>query len=253
MISVDLSGKVALVTGGTRGIGEGCALALARCGADVAICSRHAADQEAVLAQVRALGVRSRGYECDVASLDSIRTMFEALERDFGRLDILVNNAGVTRPQPALEMDEAAWDYVLDVNLKGAFFVAQAAGRLMVRGGRGGKIINMSSVLSEVVLEKRANYAASKGGLRQVTRTLALEWARHGIQVNALGPTYVETPLVQRFLADPEFRADILRRIPAGRIALVDDIVGAVLFLASNAADMITGQTLLIDGGLTVI
>lgn len=175
-----------------------------------------------------------------------------AVEQAAGRLgglDILVNNAGVNIPQPALEVTEEAWDTVLDTNLKGAFFTAQAAATLMRE--RGGRIVNVASQNGVVAYPRRAAYCSAKAGMVNLTRLLAIEWAPHRILVNAVAPTFIETELTQVTLADPELRADILSRIPLGHLGVPDDVAAAVVFLASDEARMITGHTLLVDGGWT--
>ncbi|MBX6771224.1 MAG: glucose 1-dehydrogenase [Chloroflexi bacterium] len=248
-----VDGQIAAVTGGGSGIGRAAAWALARAGADVVLGelphligrAEEAADQIA-----SATGRQAVALPLDVTRTASIASFVAGAVERFGRLDILVNSAGVNRTRPALEVTEEDWDFVLDVNLKGLFFCCQAAAREMIKQKRG-KIINLASINGVVGYVKRAAYCASKGGVVNLTRALAIEWAPHGINVNAVGPTYIETPLTVPTLSDPETRADILRRTPLGRIGRVEDVAGAIVFLASPAADLITGHTLLVDGGWT--
>ena len=178
--------------------------------------------------------------------------MIKQTMEQMGRIDVLVNNAGVNIPCDALDFTEADWDAVLDVNLKGLFFLSQRTARRMKETG-GGKIVNIASQNGVVGYYKRAAYCSSKAGVVNLTRVLALEWARYGINVNAVGPTFILTPLTQSTFDDPVLREDLLKRIPIGRVGKPEDVVGAVVFLASPAADMITGHTLLVDGGWTAI
>lgn len=244
----DLSGKVAVVTGASRGLGEGMALALARAGADCALVSRSAADLEKVAEQVRALGRRALAITADVADVKSVEAMAAQAESRLGRVDILVNNAGVNVRKPAAEYTEADWDQVLDVNLKGAFFTTLAVGRAMLRRKRG-RIINICSLTSAIGIRNIPAYAASKGGLFSLTRALAVEWAPSGVTVNAIGPGYFLTPMTQPLFEDPERRAWIESRIPLGRPGQPADLGGAVVFLASDASSYVTGQILFVDGG----
>ena len=184
--------------------------------------------------------------------MDSIDALVRNAVAEFGRIDVLVNNAGVNIPRAALEITEADWDRVLDVNLKGLFFLSQRVAREMIGAG-GGKIVNIASQNGVVGYFKRAAYCSSKAGVVNLTRVLALEWAEHKILVNAVAPTFVLTPLTQSTFDDPVLREDLLKRIPLGRVGQPEDVAGAVVFLASPAADMITGHTLLVDGGWTAI
>ncbi|MHB1134500.1 MAG: SDR family NAD(P)-dependent oxidoreductase [Chloroflexota bacterium] len=246
----DLSGKVALVTGGGRGIGEGIALALATQGADVALASRTLPDLERVAERLRALGRRSQAFHLDVADVASCQALAGEVVAQFGRIDILVNNAGVNIVKCALDVTEADWDTVLDVNLKGLFFCCQAVGRYMVAQNYG-RIVNMASQMAKVGWYKRAAYCASKGGVAQLTKVLAVEWAENNVTVNAVAPTFVETPLTAKMFEDEAFRQAVLKRIPLRRLGTPDDVAGAVVYLASDAASLVTGHTLLVDGGWT--
>lgn len=250
-----LDDRVAVITGSGSGIGEAAAWALARSGAGVVITElpdRFERAQAIATGIQRETGRRTLALPLDVTRTDQIEATMERVETELGSIDILVNSAGVNRTKPALEISEDDWDFVLGVNLKGLFFCCQAAGRKMIPRGRG-KIVNLASINGVVGFYKRAPYCASKGGVVNLTRELAVEWASSGVNVNAVGPTYTETPLTIPTLSDPETRAEILRRTPMGRIGQVSDIVGAIVFLASPASDLITGQTLLVDGGWTAM
>jgi NAD(P)-dependent dehydrogenase (short-subunit alcohol dehydrogenase family) len=198
------------------------------------------------------LGKRAWPVPLQFPNLASIDAAVSEAIKAFGRVDVLVNNAGVNIPKDALDVTEADWDGVVDVNLKGLFFMSQRVAREMVKTG-GGKIVNVASQNGVIGYYKRAAYCSSKAGVVNLTRVLALEWAQHKINVNAVGPTFVLTPLTQSTFDDPDIRADLLQRIPLGRVGQPEDVVGAVVFLASPAASLITGHTLLVDGGWTAI
>ncbi|MEK7338203.1 MAG: SDR family oxidoreductase [candidate division NC10 bacterium] len=246
----DLSGKVALVTGASRGLGEGMALALARAGAACVLVSRSAKDLKTVAERVEGLGRRALVVPANVTDVKSVEAMAAKAVERFGRVDILVNNAGVNVRKPATDFTEADWDQVLDVNLKGAFFTTLAVGRGMLRR-KSGRIINICSLTSAIGIRHIPAYAASKGGLLSLTRALAVEWAPHGITVNAIGPGYFITEMTQPLFEDPERRAWIESRIPLGRPGQPADLGGAVVFLASDASSYVTGQILFVDGGWT--
>jgi 2-deoxy-D-gluconate 3-dehydrogenase len=252
--SMDVSGKTALVTGAGSGLGRSIALALAEAGADVAVTelASRLENAGAVAESIRALGRKALVVKLDVTSVKNIQRAVDEVVKGFSRIDILVNNAGINVPKQALDVTEDDWDRILDVNLKGVFFCAQAVGREMVRRGSG-KIINIASQNGVVGYHDRAAYCSSKAGVVNLTRVLAIEWAQHQINVNAVAPTFVLTPLTEKMFADPAFSKEIRRRIPLGRLGKPKDIVGAVVFLASPAADLITGHTLLVDGGWTAI
>jgi len=252
--SMRLDGKVALVSGAGSGIGRAVAVAAAEAGADCAVTElpHRQADLEPVCDAIRALGKRAVPLSLELPDLDSIDAAVETAVGELGRIDVLVNNAGVNIPRDALELSEADWDGVLDVNLKGTFFLSQRVARRMVESG-GGRIVNVASQNGVVGYYKRAAYCSSKAGVVNLTRVLAIEWAPHHINVNAIGPTFILTPLTQSTFDDPDLRADLLSRIPAGRVGQPEDVVGAVVFLASPAADLITGHTLLVDGGWTAM
>ncbi|MDR5710269.1 MAG: glucose 1-dehydrogenase [Armatimonadota bacterium] len=243
-----LEGRRALVTGASRGLGEAIAVGLAEAGAHVAVAGRSRLDLERVARRIQELGQKAVVVQADVTRVQDVQRMVAEAEERLGPLHILVNNAGINLPRPALEVTEDEWDLVLDTNLKGLFFTAQAVGRRMVER-RYGRIVNMASQMGFVGFYFRAAYCASKAGVVNLTRVLAVEWAPYGVTVNAVAPTFIETPMTRRMLEDPWFREEVLRRIPMGRLADPQDVVGAVLYLASDAAAMVTGHTLLVDGG----
>jgi NAD(P)-dependent dehydrogenase (short-subunit alcohol dehydrogenase family) len=246
----DLSGKVAIVTGAGRGIGYHVSLALARYGADVVVCSRTLAELERVGAAIEKTGRRALIQQMDMGNLSQIQSLAEESVKSFGRIDILVNNAGINIPQRAVEVTEEAWDKIIDTNLKGVFFCAQAVGRVMIAQKKG-KIINISSQAGEVGLPQRAAYCSSKGGVNLMTKALAIEWAPYNINVNAIAPTFVETPLSKSMFAKEGFQEYVLGNIPLGRVGQPEDVVGAVIYLASEASNLVTGHVLLVDGGWT--
>ena len=247
----DLSGKVAMVTGSTRGLGEVSAMALAKAGADIAICGRNKDDLKRVSSAVSETGNSAEGFYLDVTSPESVRDGVGRILKHFGKIDILVNNAGVNHRVPVLEYEEEAWDMVINTNLKGYFLVAKAVVPQMIANGYG-KVINMSSILGTVALPNQLAYAASKGGVDQMTKVMAVEWAKQGVRVNAIGPTYFETDLVTQIRNDPERFNFINERTPMGRWGYLDELEGIVIFLAAPASDFITGQTIYIDGGWTI-
>jgi NAD(P)-dependent dehydrogenase (short-subunit alcohol dehydrogenase family) len=247
----DLAGQVALVTASARGLGRAIALALAHAGADIALGLRDVNAAGDVQQAVEALGRRALPLQMDMTSLDQIFHAVDEAAAHFGRLDILVNNAGVAPENPAESVREADYDLTVGINLKGTFFCSQAAGRVMIRQN-GGRIINMGSQAGFVALPTESVYCMTKAAISHLTKCLAIEWGKHNILVNAVAPTFIRTPGTEECLANPEFRADVVERIAAlHRIGEPMDVAGAVVFLASPAASLITGQTLLIDGGWT--
>jgi 2-deoxy-D-gluconate 3-dehydrogenase len=242
-----LDGRKALVTGAGRGLGRAVADGLAELGATVYGTSRDPAVG-------RALSERygTPSFPLDVADVASIEETVSALLEVSGGIDLLVNNAGVNVPKPAVEVTEADWDSILDTNLKGAFFLSTALGRHWLESGTPGAVVNVASQAGLVAIEERAPYCTSKAGMIHLTRSLALEWASAGIRVNAVAPTFIRTELTASSLDRPEWAAELLSRIPAGRFGEPEDIVGAVAFLLSDAAAMVTGHTITIDGGYTI-
>ena len=241
-----LAGRVALVTGAGRGIGRGCAGALARAGADVILVSRSPDELEAVAEEVRALGRGARPVALDVTDAKSIRHLVFELPR----LDVLVVSAGANMPEPFLDVSEEHLDALLALNVRAAFVTVQAAARRMVEAG-GGSIVLLSSQMGHVGAAGRTTYCTTKHAVEGLTKAAAVELAPHGVRVNAVAPTFVETPMTAPFLAESGFRDEVVRRIPLGRIGRVEDVTAGVVFLASDAAALVTGTSLRVDGGWT--
>jgi len=246
----DLTGRVAIVTGTSRGLGQYFGRALARAGADLVITSRHPEDLEPFKGEVEALGRRAVPLPLDVRDQSSILRMAEGAREAYGRIDILVNNAGCNVRKPAADVSWDEWNLVLDTNLRGSFFVAQAVARLMIPRGYG-RIVNIGSVTSVFGYAGLAPYGASRGGIRQLTMSLADDWGRHGITVNCLAPGWFKTEQNKVLYEDKEWLAYIVDRIPLKRPGNPDDLDGAIVFLSSEASRYITGQTLLVDGGIS--
>ncbi len=239
-----LTGKTALVTGAARGIGQAIAIGLAEAGATVIITAREVDKLTATQAAIEKIGGHAILQSLDVSQKSSIDEAFAATPR----IDILVNNAGVEQPCPSIDVDEALWDRILDTNLKGAFFCAQAAARLMLKSG-GGSIINICSLLSDVGVGGSAAYGSSKTGLLGMTRALATEWAASGIRVNGIGPGYFRTEMTEPFFQADGWEAMMIEKVPMRRFGNVEDLVGAAIFLGSPASTYVTGQLLYVDGG----
>jgi NAD(P)-dependent dehydrogenase (short-subunit alcohol dehydrogenase family) len=246
--SFSLEGRRALITGASRGIGQALAAGLARAGADVALAARDLKSVEAAAASIRAERHNATALAIDVRDASAARQAVERVRQELGGLDILINNAGVEDVRDSLEVDEALWDKIMDTNLKGAFFCAQAAARGMAEAG-GGAILNVCSLTSEVGVPTAVPYGASKSGLLGMTRALAAEWAPRGIRVNGIGPGYFRTALTDVFYRDAKWQEAMLSKIPMRRFGHLDDLVGAAIFLCSDAAAYITGQCLYVDGG----
>jgi 2-deoxy-D-gluconate 3-dehydrogenase len=247
----DLDGKTALVTGAGRGIGLATALTLAGAGADVALVARSNDQLLSAAQTIRDLGRRAEAFPADLNQTGRLPSLADEIAETMGGIDILVNNAGTNIPQDSADVTEDAWDTIMNINLKGAFFMSQAVGKVMIAQGRGGRIINITSQTGSVALAKRAAYCASKAGLNLVTKVLAMEWACHEILVNAVAPTFIETELTKDFLSDPAFREYALAKNLLKRFGTPDDVAGAVLYLASPVANLVTGHVLLVDAGWT--
>jgi len=242
----DVRGKVAVITGGNRGLGRAMAEGFADCGADVAIIStKHAPEVEEAL---KARGVRGKSYAFNLGDFAGYDALIAEIVSDFGTIDILINNAGVQRRADAVEFPEAEWDFVVDLDMKAPFLLCQKAGRIMLEKGYG-KIINLASLLSFQGGLRVPAYAAAKAGVSGFTKSLANEWAQHGVNINAIAPGYMATEMNEALLVDEDRNSQILARIPAGRWGTPDDLVGTALFLASPASDYVNGFTIAVDGG----
>lgn len=246
-----LAGKVTLVTGASRGIGRACAVACAAAGSDVVIGLRDAAGSPDLVAEIEAMGRKVLPVELDIPNKAHIAAAVEAALTSFGRIDILVNNVGVAPGNLAELVEESDLDQILDVNIKGTFLMTQAVARHMIERKQG-RIVNISSQAGTVALRGEAIYCMSKAAINHLTRCLAAEWARYGITVNTVAPTFIHTDGTRPFLSDPDNYQRTLNHIPLGRIGETDDVVGAVVFLASPAASLVTGANLLVDGGWSV-
>lgn len=251
MPSLRVDGQVALVTGGSRGLGLGMGLALAHAGADIALAARTVEQLEAAAELVRQTGQRALIVPTDVSDMAAVRAMVHKTVEHFGRLDILVNGAGINIRQPADTFTEQDWDRLFAINLKSTFFACQEAARIMRKQGKG-KIINLGSLTFEVAIPNIALYAASKGGMRQLTRALAVEWAKDHIMVNAIAPGRFWTAMTDAVFSDEKLYDSAVDVIPAQRPGIPADLAGATVLLASDASDYITGQTIVVDGGWLV-
>jgi len=245
---LDVSGKVAVVVGGTSGIGQALALGLAEAGADVVATSRRAEQVNETAAQIESLGRRSLAVTSDVGDRGSLEQVLEKTISKFGGVDILLNCAGITKRTPTLDMEEALWQNILDTNLTGTLRSCQVFGRHMIARGHG-RIINIASLTSFVAFYEVAAYAASKAGVASLTKSLAIEWARHGVCVNAIAPGVFRTALNTELLDSSGRGKELLLRTPMGRFGKVEELVGAAIYLASDAASFVTGEVLVVDGG----
>lgn len=247
----DLTDQTAIVTGASKGIGREMALLLAECGANVALIARSKEELDEVSREIEEMGRKSLPISFDLINTNEIEEVIGRIYKHFGRIDILINNAGINIPKPAEEVTIENWDLIMDINLKSVFFTSKAVGKYMKERNKG-KIINMSSQMAFVGYYNRTAYSTSKGGITQLTKALAIEWASNNINVNAIAPTFIETPMTKIMFEDQEFKNEVLNRIPLGRLAKTEDLFGAIIYFASGASDMVTGQTLIIDGGWTV-
>ena len=249
--SFSLSGKVVLVTGGSRGIGKAIAVGLARFGADVAVTSRKLPDLEEVAKEIRGLGRRSMAVATHVGRIDEINSLVPRVKEEFGRIDILVNNAG-TNPtmSSAIDIEERAWDSIMNLNLKGLFFLSQTVARLM-KGQGGGQIINVASVAG-ITPDILPVYSISKAGVIMATKVMAQQWAQYNIRVNAIAPGLTKTRFSEALWSNPDIEKAVMARTPLQRVAEADEMVGAVIFLASNASSYVTGHVLVVDGGTVI-
>ncbi|AJI82395.1 TPA: 2-dehydro-3-deoxy-D-gluconate 5-dehydrogenase KduD [Yersinia enterocolitica] len=245
--SFELKGKIALVTGCDTGLGQGMAIGLAEAGCDIV--GVNIVEPKETIEKVTALGRRFLSLTADLSKIDGIPALLERAIAEFGQIDILVNNAGIIRREDAINFSEKDWDDVMNVNIKTVFFMSQAVAKQFIKQGTGGKIINVASMLSYQGGIRVPSYTASKSAVMGVTRLLANEWAKHGINVNAVAPGYMATNNTQQLRKDEERSKEILDRIPAGRWGLPDDLKGPVVFLASKASDYISGYTIAVDGG----
>lgn len=249
----ELKEKKVLIVGGSKGIGRDIALAFAKLGSNVVVTGRNTDNLRKTVNELREFNVNCFYQTADIQNVNEIYNMIDSSYSRLGRIDVLINNAGINIAKPALEVTEVDWDCVLDTNLKGTFFCSQRVGKHMIEQKIPGKIINIVSQMAFVGYMKRAAYCSSKGGAVQLTKALAIEWAKHQIKVNAVAPTFIETELTRTMFSDQDFYQDVLSRIPLGTLAKPNDVTGAVLFLTSDLANFITGETIRVDGGWTAI
>ena len=251
MDKFDLTGKTAIVTGGNGGIGRAIAIGLAGAGADIVIAARNEEKTSAVVKEIKKLGRRCIGIECNVRDSDDIKHTVDKTIKEFGKLNILVNNAGTANRSLPQAMTEKEWDIVIDVNLKAGFLFAQAVHPAMVEAG-GGKVINIGSMMSIFGSGTSANYSVSKGGVIQLTKSLAIAWAPDNIQVNAICPGWFSTDLTRQHMENKDIYKTIINRTPAGRVGETDELAGAAVFLSSSASSFVTGQSIVVDGGFSI-
>ena len=244
----DLTGKVAIVTGASKGLGRAMAIGMADAGADIVLVSRTLKDLEVVAEEIRAKGRKALSVPADVSKSGDIEQMVKEAMDKFGKIDVLVNNTGISGDKPVLKMEEEYWDYVMSVNLKAPFLCSKAVGAEMVKRKKG-KIINISSITFTMAIPNMTSYCASKAGVVQFTKALALEWARHNIQVNAICPGYFRTPMNEEFFSSEAGKKIIEQTLPLKRLGEPEELVGSVIFFASDASNFITGAVLVVDGG----
>ena len=253
--SLNLDGKIGLVTGTGSGLGRAISIGMAQAGADVALTElpdRLDSARETAK-EIEKLGRRAFVAPLDVTKLPGIQETVDAVHRHFGRIDILVNNAGINIPRLAVDVTEAEWDKIMAIDLKGVFFTTQAVAKKALIPQGGGRVINIASQMGVVGYTFRSAYCSAKAGVVNLSRVLAFEWAKHQITVNSVAPTFIDTPLTRPMFENKEFYNDVISRIPMGRLGTPEDVVGAVVYLASPAAAMVTGHTLLVDGGWTAV
>ncbi|MFC7370174.1 SDR family NAD(P)-dependent oxidoreductase [Fictibacillus iocasae] len=248
--SFTLESRTVLVTGAGRGIGRALAIGMAEAGADLILVSRTKADLESAAAEIERIGRRAWVFTCDVTKKEDVMSVFQQIDEQAIALDILVNNAGMNIRSKALEVTDEEWSTIMNTNLRSSFWFAQESGRRMKE--RGGRIITIASVAGTVALRTGVVYAATKAALIQMTKNLALEWGTHNINVNAIGPWYFKTPLTENLLSDDDYLSDILAVTPLKRVGELPELVGPAVFLASEAGGYINGQTLFVDGGMTI-
>jgi len=246
--SLDVKGKVAVVTGSSKGIGFGMAQGLAYYGADLVIMSRNIDEAKAAADEVKELGGNAIAVKCDVTKKEDVQNLVQVVMDEFGRIDILINNAGMNIRKPLVEYEEEEYDKVINTNLKGIFLMGQAVAKVMMEQ-KSGKIINISSIFGGVAMANQAAYASSKGGINQLTKVMAMELAPYNVNVNAIAPAYIKTPMTTGWLSDKERLNEILASTPIGRIGELGDLVGPAVFLSSEASSFITGHILYVDGG----
>lgn len=247
-----LDDKTVLVTGAGRGIGKALAIGFAEAGADIALLSRTESELLEVSAIIEELGQKALPIVADLTSVEDIKKAVKQIEEKWGTIDILVNNAGMNIRSKAFDVTEEEWQQIMDTNLKSAFMLAQEVGKSMKENGVKGKIISISSVAGQTALRTGVVYAASKAAIIQMTKVLAFEWGQYGINVNSIGPWYFKTPLTEKILEDDQYVQDIFEVTPLRRIGKLEELVGPAVFLASEAANYVTGQTLFVDGGMTI-
>jgi gluconate 5-dehydrogenase len=245
-----LDNKISLVTGGSKGIGFGIAKSLAEAGADVVLVARNEADLENARNELSQIGRRIWTYSFDMSKIEDIDGMFAAVVKDVGDVDVLVNNAGGTRRGPAETLTAEDWNFVINLNMTAVFTLCQAFAKECIKRGKKGKIVNIASLMSEQVREDNAPYAASKGGIRQLTKALAVDWAKYQINVNAIGPGFIQTDLTRLLWENDEFNKWLKWKTPWGRWGNPEDLGNAAVYLAAPASDFVTGQVLYVDGGL---
>jgi len=249
----DLTGRRALITGSSRGLGLGFAQALASHGASVILNGMDEARLDTAVQSLRSQGHDAHGLAFDVSNEDAVTAAFEALDRRALNIDILINNAGIQFRKPLTELALADWQRVIDINLTSAFLIGREAARRMIQRGQGGKIVNIGSLMSDAARATIAPYTAAKGGIKMLTRAMTAEWAAHNIQVNAIGPGYMATDMNEALINNPDFDQWVKRRAPAGRWGLPDELGGTAVYLASNASNYVNGQIIYVDGGMLAV